>query len=477
MPRVRNQKKSGIPPKDAAAEPVGSEEFKDNGEEPGGTKAKRRRRGFYKEANLELLLGELPPLWFNPNTGWHVYNKLVGCYHPCDENAIGHRIQRLLPNATTTAVASDIKKVKWERHFEGVFYPGIRLDENGNNVICLNNKVIIVDMKTGEWAEENHDPKWMFSSCLPIHFDKKARCPTYDDEIKEKLSEKEDIELWDLFGAYVLLGDCRLNCALILYGAGDTGKSTLAGGLAAMLGTGLTSSLTLHQLCPPPMLDKTSLPQLRGVLLNLATELNEREIQDSENLKRLITGEEITAREAFGRTIKFRSIAKHLFLANAMPVILGTDSDSKRFRMIHMRKQTEKEKLNLLKAEMIASEASGIFLRHLKAFRRLLCCNMLPLGSEYSQEKYLILRERTNPWGQFVNERCEIGPGYYTPKFMMFAAIRDFWDEQSLTFRNEGSFMNRIVEMYAGVQKYRPRRLRDKRQRGYEGIKLKKEIK
>ena len=131
-----------------------------NGEEEQQTK--RQRWTTAKETDIEAILDLLPTIWFKDEE-FYVYDSGTGCYQKRTENYIGSLITKELDSSVPVPMIKNyIQKIKWERDATEAkvkFYACKRLDDKGNNVICFRNKVVVVDMRTGEFRSEAHDPK------------------------------------------------------------------------------------------------------------------------------------------------------------------------------------------------------------------------------------------------------------------------------------------------------------------------------
>jgi hypothetical protein len=213
---------------------------------------------------------------------------------------------------------------------------------------------------------------------LAASFDPNATCPTFEKELNEKLANPDktpnldDQELFlSAFASGLLAGNGHA-IALMLWdaGLGDTGKTTLTSwGCGSVWGhpedteTLNRSSLTLHQICPDPRQEKNMIPALEFAQINFSGEVNHRDVPDTENLKRAISKEEISARAAWGKNRRIRPNCFFVFNCNDMPSIIGTYAEIKRFRIIRMLHKTKPEDVNEARQELIASEKDGIALK------------------------------------------------------------------------------------------------------------------
>jgi hypothetical protein len=218
------------------------------------------------------------------NGVFHLYNKPSGLYKPTPKDEIGHIIQPHLAaidehaNSTINDYIGRIEKRCYKDPEEFQLYSGAYIDSDGNNVIHCRDRIVIIDMKTGEHTCASHSLEWNFKTGLAVFYDKTAICEVYDKFVSQKWPDKADETILDMFLCYILCGDCRLEQFLLLVddGTGDTGKSTLINAWSAMLGMGLVSDVGLHKICIPPKQPTSFLPMLNDKLLNRGKEIRAR---------------------------------------------------------------------------------------------------------------------------------------------------------------------------------------------------------
>ena len=92
------------------------------------------------------------------------------------------------------------------------------------------------------------------------------------------------------------------------------------------MGTSLCGKASLEELCKT---SGYSLPTIRDKMLNLGTELNGTEIEESSNFKKLVSGEGMLARQIYCEPGEMVTTCKLVFLTNNLPRFkYGTDAEA-----------------------------------------------------------------------------------------------------------------------------------------------------
>jgi len=260
---------------------------------------------------------------------------------------------------------------------------------------------------------EKHNAKWNFGGVLPVNYDLNATCPTFLEELNSKLPEQLDQRTILLFGGYCLIPDCRFGVTLFNYGPSHTGKSTIiVHGFGSVFGEQL-SSLKLSEICPESFSGLSYVPVLSDKLLNVGSEIDGREVKDTTNFKRLISGETVMAREAYERRKEVLTFCKLAFNMNELPKINGTSAEIARIRLVLFDQITEDDKRDFRIEKKIQLEGSGIFMLLLKQLPELLGLDVFPYASKNSQDVHGLLKEKIDPFAHFMSiyhSQLELGP-------------------------------------------------------------------
>lgn len=124
---------------------------------------------------------------------------------------------------------------------------------------------------------------------------------------------------------YILFGDMSPPAVFVLYGPGETGKSALANMIAALMGPGMVSYLSLQQIS-----QRFMTAELEGKRLNICGETGEGRSRydgvDGELIKKLSDGQTITVEHKGSRPYSIDNTAKLLFVTNTIPDFGDTSS-------------------------------------------------------------------------------------------------------------------------------------------------------
>jgi len=218
-----------------------------------------------------------------------------------------------------------------------------------------------------------HFPGVHFLNYLPVNYKKNTDCPKFKKFLSE-VASKEDIPVIQEFFGYCLYRKYHFHKALLLYGDGRNGKSTLLNVLSTMLGKENVSAIELHSLCN----ERFQTSSLFGKLANIASEIQDKSLKASSMFKKLTGGDkDLSAEFKFKDLFKFTNYAKLLFSANRIP---QSEEDTlayySRWILIefsHIFDDTNKKtNPNLLDKLTTDKELSGIFNWSLIGLKRLL---------------------------------------------------------------------------------------------------------
>lgn len=121
------------------------------------------------------------------------------------------------------------------------------------------------------------------------------------------------VALLQEFAGACLVGDAtRYQRYLVLFATGGNGKSELLRVFRSMFPAGTTASIE-----PQKWRDDKHAAALEGVRGNFVDELPDDEIMGSHSVKKIVTGEPVTARRVYRDTITFTPIAGHVFATNS----------------------------------------------------------------------------------------------------------------------------------------------------------------
>jgi putative DNA primase/helicase len=246
-----------------------------------------------------------------------------------------------------------------------------------------------------------------------------ATCPVFDRVLAESLPIPADRDVLLDVLATALIPDARYEKALVVIGDAGTGKSTVVeAGIHPVFGRACTT-VSMANICNQ---NKYFLGELEHSLINIGTEINTLEMEDSGPFKQLTSGERFMARRIYGKPFEMHATTKLVFLANSMPKFkYGTKAEIRRLRFSRFDNVPQKPDPTL-KAK-ISAESAGVFIKLVLRARELLSGRPLPERSKTEQAVVNVFRTTHDPLGTFIDDCCVIDPHLYVTKFDLNSAF------------------------------------------------------
>jgi P4 family phage/plasmid primase-like protien len=290
-----------------------------------------------------------------------------------------------------------------------------------------------------------HSPDYFFSGQVAAGFDAEAEAPTFGKVLADALPDPDDLALFRLFVGYTLYPGCPFEAALVCYGDGGTGKSTIADGVRAALGDDLVRSLSLVQICDPKSFH---LVNLRNAAVNICTELDALPIMSADNFKLLVSGEQVSADRKHQELISLKTSCKFLFLTNYLPRFQhGTDAELRRLRFLRFEKRPAKPDPTL--KQRIALEQDGVFRFAIDGLRNLLATQEISQGGRQSLETRERFKIQNDPIAAFVRECCRVDPEAEVLKNQLYHEYKEYLSTNGLPDpANESPFFRALYNRF-----------------------------
>jgi P4 family phage/plasmid primase-like protien len=203
-----------------------------------------------------------------------------------------------------------VKIIKSRRHMKSIEWNSI-----GDTEIPLKSGVL--NLETEEIRP--HRPEDFLDRVIPYDYNPKAECPRWKRALDEWLPGKEqEQEAIQQFLGYVLMPLARYKRALFLYGGPDTGKSQVCNVARELVG----GPRYVCGILPGQMSDPRARAPIKGMALNMVTDLPKGQMIDDGGFKQLVsTGEAVTLDQKHLRQETYMPTAKHIFATNNLPAI------------------------------------------------------------------------------------------------------------------------------------------------------------
>ena len=220
-----------------------------------------------------------------------------------------------------------------------------------------------------------HDPSHRATWSIPFSVEDTDHPELWLRSLKEmNLSDEAINLLGEFIGACIMGTAPKYQTALLMLGEGSNGKSVVMDILCGKDGVdGLFPSSVVTSIAPQELDSEYRRANLVGSRLNLVAELSDKQIDASDKLKAVISGDLIDARPIREAPFSFRPQAGHIFAANTPPA--GKDSSPgfwRRWRVITFsRTFTEAEADRDRASKILRSERGAIVAWALRCYRAL----------------------------------------------------------------------------------------------------------
>jgi P4 family phage/plasmid primase-like protien len=177
------------------------------------------------------------------------------------------------------------------------------------NIQLINMRNGMFDWSTGEISP--HDQQMGSLVQLPIEYDSEATCPRFQAWIDEVIPHDCHELLWEAIGYSLICGN-PFHKAILLFGDGGNGKSTLLRVLTSMLGSENISNMTLRAMAEGTF----ETAELLGKIANIAGDIDARFLADSSTFKAITGQDRILAQKKYGQPFSFTPWAVPIFSGN-----------------------------------------------------------------------------------------------------------------------------------------------------------------
>lgn len=296
----------------------------------------------------------------------------------------------------------------------------------------------------------------MITKVSPIVFDPSARCLRFERFLSEIFRSSPEIVPWlQRVLGYTLTGLTDEQAFWIWWGSGGNGKSTLLSLLLhSIFGLGEAAYAwampfpTAHWSSAVTEYQRAELP---GRRLVAASEVKQRAPLHEDFIKSLTGGDQVNARQPYGRPFNFTPICKFILLCNDRPII--RDLTTSMWRRVQLVPFVETFPIDKTLAPALAAEAPGIFNWLLQG-----CLDWqrdglgdAPAVVQAATQEY---RADSDPLLDFYTERCVRLPGVSVGAAELYHAYRIWSEVRHLPAEDrltQKTFGLRVKEMYPNV--------------------------
>lgn len=181
------------------------------------------------------------------------------------------------------------------------------------NEIAVQNGIL--NIKTLELKE--FTPEKIFFNKMPISFDITKQCPRIDKFLRDVLANEEDIKIFYEIAGFGLLDEYKFEKAFMFHGEGRNGKGKSIELLKRLFGPENCCSIQLSALKS----EEFSVSELFGKRLNLAGDIGNQDLKETNMFKSLTGRDLVSAKRKFLRSLHFQNYAKFVFACNELPMV------------------------------------------------------------------------------------------------------------------------------------------------------------
>ncbi|WP_368901901.1 phage/plasmid primase, P4 family [Oceanobacillus oncorhynchi] len=393
-----------------------------------------------------------------------VYRREIGdgIFKKMDINEMENEIlDYLSPKYLTNKDIEDTKKLLIKRIPKD---NGLTSPNRVNGKINFQNGVY--DIKSAEFGSYEHYYNTAYQ--LDVEYDIEAQCPKFLDYIKTSLTAEDIKTVQEMFG-YLLTTEIKAHKAFLLYGPGNTGKSTLIELIEKIIGEEYVSNIPFQDLGA-----KFRTIQLHGKLLNSYGDLPQGNIKDTSTFKALVSGDRMYGDDKFEKGFNFQNTARLLFATNKLPSNLVDQSSGfyRRLILIPFQNVVSTEDIKRDLKDRLYEEREGIAQWALVGLKRLMQNNYVFTISSAAQNLMKEYKKANNSTLWFVDEYCELNIAESQTGKVLYDAYKKVCLDARISPVSQREFNAQIESQFGdkGVTKYQGSQTRAVE---FSGIKLK----
>ena len=318
--------------------------------------------------------------------------------------------------------------------------------------LSFKNQFVRVDGDTIKAERHSHNHR--ARAYVPLAYRADARAPRFEKYLDECFAGLPDARerkraVLQYAGLSLVGLGTRYHKALVLFGRGANGKSVFLDVVRALFPKGSTVSIA-----PQDFSNEYYVASLAGKLANLVNEMPDTTITSSERFKSLISGDVTQARPIRQAPVFFKPIAGHIFSCNELP---GSRDASEGFwrRILVVewpRIFAPHERDPDLADYIIKREAEGVLTLLINSAATALQQGRLdePMSSA---ALFRTWRYHSDQVVQFLAERCRPAAEHGTPVSDLYAAYRDWAQDEGHQRLGRRKFGDRLTSNSFSPQK------------------------
>lgn len=228
------------------------------------------------------------------------------------------------------------------------------------HLLAVNNGT--VDLRTGLLLD--HDPNHLLTRLIPFDYSVDAPCARWERFLSEVMpSNPELVSFLQRLVGYGITGEISEHAMVIHYGRGRNGKSVFLDALAHVFGpiSSVADWRSFAQQQSGGGSARSDIARLRGARFVTVNEGDARTRLDEAQIKRMVSGDPLTARHLYQAEIEFAPTFLLQMATNAKPDFRGADEGLwNRVKLIPWLRYFEPHERDHSLTDVLRSEAQGI---------------------------------------------------------------------------------------------------------------------
>jgi len=307
-------------------------------------------------------------------------------------------------------------------------------------------------------ARRDHSPDFLHPNQFDIEFDPNATCPEFDSFLERALYPGESQVVFEFLGFFLVPDVRTFQKALLLFGDGGNGKSTLLAVIADLLGEDNISAVTLHEL----ETDRFAPVGLVSRLLNIEADLTSTTIPGSGTFKKIVGGDAIEVQQKYEPRKKVRLYSRMLITANEYPQSRDTTPAFwDRWIVLPVNKINFRDPVACAAAgikwvpqnellEKLHAERPGILVKALRAYRA-----AKERGAFYENARMsaalLDFKRQIDPLSRWLDDQTMTGDQMRIRQMELHAKYNEYCRVRELSPLNSRQFSEKVLFFRPGV--------------------------
>lgn len=308
----------------------------------------------------------------------------------------------------------------------------------------INFKNGMLDVITGEMHA--HSPDYLSINQIPHNYvdGLKIEHSTFYQFILSRIPDEENRRMLFEFMGYCMTKDVTFQKFMILYGLGESGKSTIINFTTAMVGNENTCSISLQQLS-----DRFTTASLLMKILNTCGDMASSALTDTSIIKQLTGDDSIKGEYKGGAIFFFRNHAKMMFSCNELPRVLDEKTNGFYRRLLIVRFVESGEYIPNLRMKLSdEKEIETVISWCISSLKSALKRGNL-FESRFNTEEVNALKYDSDTVAAFLADMTESTPGSRTRRSDMYSYYEDYCtSENRIPLGKKGFFKSMRTKGY-----------------------------